>query len=133
MAKASSEASQAVHLRIGINLGDIIIEPDGDIYGDGVNVAARLEQIAEPGGVWISGKVYEEVRGKLPYHFEDKGEQWVKNIGRPVRVLWRQEFSIPDRKNCHLHPIRTRINPPLPSCHLLTGAAIPSRITLPTA
>ena len=103
VAKASSEASQAVHLRIGINLGDIIIEPDGDIYGDGVNVAARLEQIAEPGGVWISGKVYEEVRGKLPYHFEDKGEQSVKNIGRPVRVLWRQEFSIPDRKNCHLH------------------------------
>jgi adenylate cyclase len=86
VAKTSQETSQAVHLRIGINLGDIIIEPDGDIYGDGVNVAARLEQIAEPGGIWISGKVYEEVRGKLPYHFDDKGEQWVKNIGRPVRL-----------------------------------------------
>lgn len=85
-ARASQGLSQALQLRIGINLGDIIIEDDGDIYGDGVNVAARLEQIAEPGSIWVSGKVFEEVRDKLPYSFEDRGEQQVKNIVRPIRV-----------------------------------------------
>jgi class 3 adenylate cyclase/pimeloyl-ACP methyl ester carboxylesterase len=83
---ASQEFSQGLQLRIGINLGDIIIEDDGDVYGDGVNVAARLEQLAEPGGVAISGKIYEEVRDKLPYSFDDRGELAVKNIARPVRV-----------------------------------------------
>ncbi|HEY8380758.1 MAG TPA: alpha/beta fold hydrolase [Microvirga sp.] len=78
--------AEALRLRIGINLGDILIEEDGDVYGDGVNIAARLEPLAEPGGVCISGKVYEEVRDKLPYIFEDKGEQHVKNIARPVHV-----------------------------------------------
>ena len=77
----------ALQLRIGINLGDIIIESDGDIYGDGVNVAARLEQLAEPGGICVSGKVYDEVRDKLPYSFEDQGEQQVKNIARAVRIF----------------------------------------------
>ena len=85
-AQAAQEPSQALQLRIGINLGDIMIEEDGDVYGDGVNIAARLEQLAEPGGISISGKVYEEVRDKLPYSFEDQGEQQVKNIARPVRV-----------------------------------------------
>jgi adenylate cyclase len=85
-ARASQESSQALQLRIGINLGDIIIESDGDIYGDGVNVAARLEQMAEPGSIYISSKVYEEVRDKLPYSFKDYGEQQVKNIARPLRV-----------------------------------------------
>ena len=84
--QSSQEPSQPVQLRIGINLGDIIIEEDGDVYGDGVNVAARLEQLADPGGISISGKVYEEVRDKLPYAFEDRGEQQVKNIARPVKV-----------------------------------------------
>jgi len=83
---ALAERQPLLRLRIGINLGDIIIEEDGDVYGDGVNVAARLEQIAEPGGVTISGKVYEEVRDKLPFAFTDKGEQQVKNIARPIRV-----------------------------------------------
>jgi adenylate cyclase len=85
-ARASQEPSQALQLRIGINLGDIIIEDDGDIYGDGVNVAARLEQMADLGSIWISGKVYEEIRDKLPYSFEDRGEQTFKNILRPLRV-----------------------------------------------
>jgi adenylate cyclase len=84
-ADAAQKPSIALQLRIGINLGDIIIE-EGDVYGDGVNVAARLEQLAEPGGVCLSGKVYEEVRDKLPYAFEDRGEQQVKNIARPVRA-----------------------------------------------
>ena len=73
-------------LRIGINLGDILGE-DADIYGESVNVAARLEALAEPGGICISAKVHKEVRGKLGCAFEDIGEQVVKNISRPVRVF----------------------------------------------
>ena len=71
--------------RFGINLGDVIVEPD-DIHGDGVNVAARLEGLAEPGGVCISGTAHDQVRDRLPYVFVEKGEQTVKNISRPVRV-----------------------------------------------
>jgi adenylate cyclase len=74
-----------IRLRIGVNLGDIIVE-GSDIYGDGVNIAARLEGLAEPGGICISGKVCEEIRNKLPAAFEDKGEQKVKNIREPIRV-----------------------------------------------
>jgi adenylate cyclase len=74
-----------IELRIGINLGDII--KDGrDIYGDGVNVAARLEALAEPGGICVSRVVRDQVRDKLAFAFEDMGEQQVKNIARPVRV-----------------------------------------------
>jgi class 3 adenylate cyclase len=68
-----------IRLRIGVNLGDIIAEGD-DIFGDGVNVAARLEALAEPGGICISRTVRDHIRGKLPYAFEDMGEQNVKNI-----------------------------------------------------
>jgi class 3 adenylate cyclase len=71
--------------RIGINLGDIIVEGD-DIYGDGVNIAARLEGLAEPGGVCVSGKVRDELRGKFDLGFDDLGAQSVKNIAEPVRV-----------------------------------------------
>ena len=71
--------------RIGINLGDILIEGD-DILGDGVNVAARLEGIAEPGGICISSSAYDQVRGKVVVEFTDLGEQKLKNIERPVRV-----------------------------------------------
>jgi len=74
-----------IKLRIGVNLGDIIVE-GSDIYGDGVNVAARLEGLADPGGICISGKVYDEVRDKLPIAFKDLGDQKVKNIRAPVRV-----------------------------------------------
>jgi adenylate cyclase len=72
-------------LRIGINLGDVIGE-GSDIYGDGVNIAARLEVLAQPGGLCISGKVYDEVRGKVDVVFEDAGEQQLKNISAPVRA-----------------------------------------------
>src|SRR5215469_4960433 len=74
-----------VIFRIGVNLGDVIIDSD-DIYGDGVNIAARLEGLAKPGGVCISGTVRDHIGDRLPYTFEDLGEQWVKNIARPVRV-----------------------------------------------
>ena len=76
---------ERVEFRVGINLGDVIVEDD-DMYGDGVNVAARLESLAGPGGVFISNIVYEEVRDRLPFDFDDIGEQRVKNIARLVRV-----------------------------------------------
>ena len=76
-----------IEFRVGINLGDVVIAGD-DIQGDGVNVAARLEALAEPGGICVSGMVYEGVRDRIDIPFEDMGEQEVKNIDRPVRV-WR--------------------------------------------
>jgi adenylate cyclase len=78
-------ADRRMLFRIGINLGDILIEGD-DILGDGVNVAARLEGIAEPGGICISSFAYDHVRGKVPIEFADLGEQRLKNIDRPVRA-----------------------------------------------
>ena len=74
-----------VELRIGINVGDIVVE-DGDIFGDGVNVAARLEALAEPGGICVSARVQEDAAGKLDLAFDDIGEQQLKNIARPVRA-----------------------------------------------
>jgi adenylate cyclase len=74
-----------MRLRIGVNLGDIIVE-GSDIYGDGVNVAARLEALADPGGICISGSVFDQVKGKVALDFADLGEQQVKNIDQPVRV-----------------------------------------------
>ena len=72
--------------RIGINIGDVMVK-DGDIFGDGVNIAVRLEGLAEPGGICISRGVYDHVRRKLAYGFEDLGEQSVKNIAQPIRVF----------------------------------------------
>jgi len=83
---ARTVEDKRITFRVGINLGDVIAEPD-DIYGDGVNVAARLEALAEPGGICISRVVRDQIRDKLPYPFEDKGEQSVKNIARSVRVF----------------------------------------------
>src|SRR6516162_5485185 len=74
-----------LRFRIGINLGDVIAD-GGDIYGDGVNIAVRLEGLAAPGGICISGTVRDHVGDRLPYAFEDMGEQSVKNIARPIRV-----------------------------------------------
>src|SRR5712671_2483043 len=82
---ADVPGDQRIEFRVGINLGDIIIDGD-DIHGDGVNIAARLEGLAEPGTVYISGTAYEQVRDKLHYAFEDRGEQSLKNIARPLRV-----------------------------------------------
>jgi adenylate cyclase len=77
--------AQRIEFRIGINVGDVVVE-DGDIFGDGVNVAARLEGLAEPGGICVSGRVQEDVVGRLDLPFEDLGEQSVKNIVRPIRA-----------------------------------------------
>ena len=85
-ANADVPQEKRIEFRVGINVGDIIID-GGDIYGDGVNVAARLEGIAEPGGICVSGRVQEDTRGKLDIAFEDIGEQKLKNIARPVRAF----------------------------------------------
>ncbi len=82
----AAPAGQRIEFRVGINVGDIIIEGD-DIFGDGVNVAARLEGLAEPGGICVSGRVQEDAQGRLDIAFEDIGEQKLKNIARPVRVF----------------------------------------------
>ena len=76
-----------LRLRVGLNLGDVIVGQDGDLYGDGITIAARLERIADPGGILISEKVYSEVEGKLEIDFEDRGEQQLKNISKPVRAF----------------------------------------------
>jgi len=81
-----------IRFRIGINLGDVIIE-EHDIFGDGVNVAARLEALADPGGICVSRTVRDHIRDKLPYPFEDMGEQSVKNITRPVRVYLARDLG----------------------------------------
>ncbi len=77
--------NRRMRFRIGINLGDVI-EEEGRLYGDGVNVAARLESLAQPGGINISGTAYDQVKNKLPYRFDYTGEQQVKNIADPVRT-----------------------------------------------
>jgi TolB-like protein/Tfp pilus assembly protein PilF len=95
-----------IEFRVGLNVGDIIIDGE-DIYGDGVNVASRLEGLAEPGGICVSGRVYEDTRGKLDIGFDDWGEQQLKNIAWPVRVyrvrlggepaLARPALALPDK------------------------------------
>src|ERR1700734_2645577 len=79
------ERPQRMQFRIGINVGDVMLK-EGDIFGDGVNIAARLEGLADPGGICISRGIHDHVMKKLPFEFEDLGEQSVKNIAQPVRV-----------------------------------------------
>src|SRR5262249_8900010 len=84
-ANATLPEDRAIVLRVGLNLGDVVVE-DGDLYGDGVNVAARLEAMADPGGICLSGAIHQQVYRLLPFAFRDLGDQVLKNIARPVRV-----------------------------------------------
>ena len=93
-ANAGLPEARRIVLRIGINLGDVIGE-GSDLYGDGVNIAARLEALAEPGGVCISAKVHDEMRGKGDHAFEDMGEVELKNIANPVRVFRVADGAVP--------------------------------------
>ena len=95
-AEANIPRERCIQYRAGINLGDIVVE-EGDIFGDGVNIAARLEALAEPGGVFISASVFEQVVGKLDIVFDDLGELRLKNIQRPVRV-YRVRLEIASQK-----------------------------------
>ena len=75
-----------IEFRVGIHLGDVVEESDGDLMGDGVNIAARLESIAEPGGICLSEDAYRQVRDRLKEQFLDIGDRELKNIARPVRT-----------------------------------------------
>jgi adenylate cyclase len=86
-------SNDRIEFRVGINLGDVIVE-ENDILGDGVNIAARLEALAEPGEVCVSGIVHDQVHGRLECSFDDTGEQKLKNIARPVRVYQVRETSV---------------------------------------
>jgi adenylate cyclase len=86
MRERNTTAAQIVTFRIGINVGDIIVYGD-DIFGDCVNIAARIENECEPGGVYLSGSAFEQVRGKTGFAFDDLGERSLKNIARPVRLF----------------------------------------------
>src|SRR3954454_21320063 len=108
---ADLAADARIDFRIGVNVGDVV-EQDGDIFGDGVNVAARLETIAEPGGVCVSERVHEDVVGKISAGFEDMGEQSLKNIARAIRT-WRlrpeaqpahPSLSLPDKPSIAVLP-----------------------------
>jgi len=108
-----------IELRLGVNLGDVIVE-EHDIFGDGVNVAARLEALAEPGGICVSRVVRDQVRDKLDYAFEDLGEKQVKNIARPVRAyraldlgasaakVSPQSLCVPDKATIAMLPFVNR-------------------------
>jgi adenylate cyclase len=102
-------APRRIEFRIGINLGDVIID-GGDVYGDGVNIAARLEALAEPGGICVSQTVLDHARGKLPFTAEDAGEQRLKNIAQPVRV-WR----ISDRPREQQQETKEKVTSPFAS------------------
>jgi adenylate cyclase len=93
--EAGMPEDRRIRFRIGINLGDIIVDGD-DIFGDGVNVAARLEALSDPGGLCISRMVRDQIRDKLAYAFEDLGEQSVKNIARPVRAYALRSAAVAD-------------------------------------
>jgi adenylate cyclase len=93
--EASIPEDRRIRFRVGINLGDVIVD-GGDIFGDGVNVAARLEALSDPGGICISRMVRDQIRDKLAYNFEDLGEQSVKNIARPLRIYALRPETVAD-------------------------------------
>ena len=113
------EAHRRMAFRIGINLGDVI-ERDGALYGDGVNIAARLEALAEPGGVCISGKVFDEVRNKIAFGFDYFGEQSVKNIAEPVPAY----RVILEAGGAKTPPVRTRGRAGGGIARIAAGAAV---------
>ncbi len=93
-----------IELRVGINLGDVIVEGE-DLYGDGVNIAARIEALADAGGVFVTSTVHEHVRDRLPFTFDDLGEREVKNIARPVRVYRVRDAGISKRVSPPILPL----------------------------
>jgi adenylate cyclase len=99
-------ADSRIELRIGVNLGDVIVEDD-DLYGDGVNIAARIEALADAGGVFVSNTVHDHVRDRLPFVFEDLGEQQVKNIARPVRVYRVRDIGADRSPSALAQPVLT--------------------------
>ena len=119
---ASGDQDRRMDFRIGVHVGDVIIEGK-DIFSDGVNIAARLQEIAAPGGICLSGDVHRQVRGKLDAEFEDLGEQRLKNIAEPVRVYrWHANAGT----EILPLPKKSRRSP---CCLSSTRAMIPIRVT----
>ena len=117
------EADRRMQFRIGVNLGDVIEETDGTIYGDGVNIAARMEALAEGGGICISSTIYDAVEGKLSLGFDFLGEQQVKNIAKPVRVYRvRAEPRLPSAPPRSKRLLRWQIALPALALILALGA-----------
>src|SRR5712692_7352277 len=132
-AAMAESAATGIDWRIGVNLGDIIID-EGDIHGDGVNIAARLEALAEPGGICISHAVLTQTRGKLDFPVEDLGDQALKNIAQPVHVF-RVQSPHPNPPpqagegvGSGTHSVS---NPPLLAGEGMVGAAEPAALPLP--
>src|ERR1700720_2714046 len=115
---AGVPAERRIDFRIGVNLGDIIID-ENDIFGDGVNIAARLEALAEPGGICVSRVVRDQVRDKLAIPFEDMGEQQVKNIARPVRAYRALLAERSARPSISSETAASRVLPDRPSIAVL--------------
>ncbi len=106
--EAETDEDRRLQFRIGVNIGDIIVEGD-DIYGDGVNIAARLEGLAEPGGICFSGDAYRQTKGKIEAAFEDMGEQHLKNVAEPTRV-----YRIAGNASIAISPYASAASFPLP-------------------
>ena len=104
---AEVAANRRIEFRIGIHLGDVVEESDGDLMGDGVNIAARLEGIANPGGVCLSEDAYRQVKGRLDLAVTDLGQTQLKNIAEPIRV-----YSLDIGQPAHAKPRRSRPAPP---------------------
>jgi len=119
-----------IEFRIGINLGDILIDEDGDIHGDGVNIAARIEALAAPGGVAISHRAHEDVVDRLDLRFMDSGEHKLKNIARPIRVWkWSAAAGATTRRTEEPDPAPRDIDPTL--AKLLDAIRYPTLAVLP--
>ncbi len=111
--------ARRMRFRIGVNLGEVIERPDGTVYGDGVNVAARLESIGEPGGVSVSGTVYDQVKNRLQMVFDSIGEQTVKNITEPIRVY--RVRSPAEQPTHQVQPDRSAMTPTSSETPLAVG------------
>ena len=116
---AATPEDHRIEFRIGINVGDIIID-DGDIYGDGVNIAARIETLASPGAICLSDNAYHQIKGKLALDVSDLGEQQLKNIAQPIRVYGvryeaasvRPALTLPDRPSIAVLPFQNMSGDP---------------------
>jgi adenylate cyclase len=103
---------QRIEYRIGVHLGDVVEEADGDLMGDGVNIAARIESVADPGGICLSEDAWRQVRDKVKETFVDRGEKALKNIARPVRIYALSGAPRATRETSPRSPLLNRPSPP---------------------